>query len=106
MLRAPAAPTGVVTRGRPCSRCRTRRLRLSCAAATEAASSGTRLFVARKFAVDVGEDGPSGRRVRDYVRLPAERYNVLDSKAVQRVPGQEGTFRVSTGVPRSVTSNP
>ena len=64
------------------------------------ASSGIRLFVARKFAVDCGEDGPPGRSAKDYVRLPAERYNVLDSKAVQRVPGKEGTFRVSTGVQR------
>lgn len=62
--------------------------------------AGTRLFVARKFAVDVGEDGPPGRSAKDYVRLPAERYNLLDSKAVQRVAGKEGTFRVSTGMQR------
>lgn len=62
----------------------------------------TKLFVARSFAVDVGVDGPKGRTLRDYVRLPAERYNVLDSRAVTRVPGEEGTFRVSTGLQRMV----
>jgi hypothetical protein len=69
---------------------------------TVSCSSGpsTRLFVARKFAIDVGEDGAPGRRAKDYVRLPADRYNVLDSRAVQRVEGKEGTFRVSTGVQR------
>ena len=65
-----------------------------------ASGPGTRLFVARKFAIDVGEDGPVGRSAKDYVRLPADRYNVLDSKAVKRVEGKEGTFRVSTGVQR------
>ncbi len=46
------------------------------------------------------EAGAAGRRLRDYVRLPADRYNVLDSKAVTRI--SDTTFRVSTGVQRLV----
>jgi len=60
--------------------------------------AGTKLFVARKFGVAVQESGTVGRSVRDYVRLPAERYNVLDTKAVQRL--DDDTFRVSTGPQR------
>ena len=90
---APAACQAAVPRRR---RDVHQRLAVSCSTA----GPSTRLFVARKFAIDVGEDGAPGRRAKDYVRLPADRYNVLDSRAVQRVEGKEGTFRVSTGVQR------
>jgi hypothetical protein len=81
-------------------RLRTRRsLRATRAAAAperEGGAPGTRLFVARKFGIDVEESATPGRRLRDYVRLPADRYNVLDSRAVTRV--SDTAFRVSTGM--------
>lgn len=46
------------------------------------------------------ESAAPGRSLRDYVRLPADRYNVLDSKAVTRV--SDTQFRVSTGMQRFV----
>lgn len=54
--------------------------------------------MARRFGVDVTESAQAGRKLLDYVRLPAKSYNVLDSKAVTRV--SENVFRVSTGVQR------
>ena len=68
------------------------------AAAQDGAGPSSRLYVARRFGVDVAESSQAGRRLQDYVRLPATQYNVLDSKAVTRV--SENVFRVSTGVQR------
>jgi hypothetical protein len=68
------------------------------AAAQEAAGPSSRLYVARRFGVDVAESALAGRRLRDYVRLPAQQYNVLDTNAVTRV--SDNVFRVSTGVQR------
>ena len=91
-----ATPGGV---GVQCTRTRTRRACVRpAAAAQDAAGPSSRLYVARRFGVDVVESTQAGRRLRDYVRLPAQQYNVLDSKAVTRV--SENVFRVSTGVQR------
>jgi hypothetical protein len=60
---------------------------------------GAVLGVSRAFAVQVSEkavkEALPGRGVLEYVRLPAEEYNVLDSDAVTRV--GEHTFRVAAG---------
>eukprot|EP00854_Cymbomonas_tetramitiformis_P023059 gene23060-27904_t len=55
-------------------------------------AAGNILQCLHVFAIDVEEGEKS---VEEYVTLPAKRYSVLDSKAVQRV--GEDTFRVSTG---------
>ena len=86
---------GAPQRTRTC----TRRACVRPTAATQGdAGPSSRLYVARRFGVDVVESTQNGRRLRDYVRLPAQQYNVLDSKAVNRV--SENVFRVSTGVQR------
>lgn len=59
------------------------RERIRCAAAADgipAAVSvqGCRLFVGKRFGIKVEECMEPSRRLVDYVRLPAERYNVLD----------------------------
>ena len=64
------------------------------AAAAEGAG-GTRLYVARRYGIVVEEEGGAGRKLRDYVRLPADKYNVLDNNAVKRV--DDSTFRITTG---------
>jgi hypothetical protein len=72
--------------GRSCfssPRCRVRTKR-SAAKRTTSASSAA-LYVAKRYGVLVDESGVAGRTLRDYCRLPAERYNVLDNKAVQRL---------------------
>ena len=60
---------------------------------------GAVLGVSRAFTVEVSEKAVKnalpGRGVLEYVRLPAEEYNVLDSDAVTRV--GEHTFRVAAG---------
>ena len=57
------------------------------------------LDVSRAYVADIAPDAvslaPAGRSVLDYVKLPAEEYNVLDSKAVTRV--EPEIFRVSAG---------
>ena len=70
---------------------------------------GTLLYVAKRYGVAVESAERSGRTLRDYCRLPASRYNLLDSKAVTRCPPpDEDTFRVSTGMQQlaSVTAEP
>eukprot|EP00740_Mantoniella_antarctica_P022946 CAMPEP_0198689624 /NCGR_PEP_ID=MMETSP1468-20131203/148473_1 /TAXON_ID=1461545 /ORGANISM="Mantoniella sp, Strain CCMP1436" /LENGTH=314 /DNA_ID=CAMNT_0044440929 /DNA_START=83 /DNA_END=1027 /DNA_ORIENTATION=+ len=70
------------------------------AVAVANSQAATSLEVSRAFAAAVspaalaGASGPD-RGVLQYVRLPAEEYNVLDSKAVTRVKPE--TFRVSAG---------
>ena len=71
------------------------------AAGTAANTPSSKLHVARRFAVLIGEESAvPGRRVADYCRLPAERYSLLDSRAVSRVPGSPDVFRVSAGQQR------
>ena len=62
---------------------------------------GVHLSVSRAFTADVAPEALAGatgsdRGVLEYVRLPAEEYNVLDSNAVTRV--EPETFRVTAGV--------
>ena len=61
---------------------------IRCAAAADgipAAVSvpGVRLFVGKRFGIKVEECMEPSRRLVDYVRLPAERYNVLDRYALK-----------------------
>lgn len=64
------------------------------------ATGATTLDVSRAFTADISPEALAGamgpdRGVLQYVRLPAEEYNVLDSKAVTRV--EPETFRVTAG---------
>jgi hypothetical protein len=62
-------------------------------------SAGSVLGVSRAYVVSVDQllvqNALPGRGILEYVRLPAEQYNVLDSNAVQRI--GEHTFRVAAG---------
>lgn len=61
---------------------------------------GSTLDVSRAFTVDIDPsivtNAMPNRGVLEYVRLPANEYNVLDSSAVQRI--DDGTFRINAGI--------
>eukprot|EP00747_Dinoflagellata_sp_TGD_P183661 gnl/TRDRNA2_/TRDRNA2_38685_c0_seq1.p1 gnl/TRDRNA2_/TRDRNA2_38685_c0~~gnl/TRDRNA2_/TRDRNA2_38685_c0_seq1.p1 ORF type:complete len:470 (+),score=59.58 gnl/TRDRNA2_/TRDRNA2_38685_c0_seq1:51-1460(+) len=62
--------------------------------------AATEMSVSRAFTVDLpkAKGAAEGRTLLDYVRLPAQQYNVLDSDRVKRV--GPGTFQVTVGKQR------